>query len=199
MSNLFVIYNDVVEGVRWNLNELGAEMASAAIDETNSLRGRWEIRDQIQKINSIFAVSISLYYFQSFLAAIFISAGVILGGSKYSLGTVTLLTFCCHVLALYLMASNASDVDFSAGKLQCDVLRRLSLNADSAVYDTLLVNTFHFREDWDSLRVGCFAHSLRSLGGFVAAVTTNAAVVLQFDYRVVRTISDAADRIPSGR
>lgn len=54
------------------------------------------------------------------------------------------------------------------------------------------IKRIKFRDDWDSLRIDCFEHGSANFLRFMSMMTACVAVVLQFDYLVVRKINEIA-------
>ena len=55
-----------------------------------------------------------------------------------------------------------------------------------------VAGVLRFREEWDALEVACFTSNLGNFSKFLSTTITCVAVVLQFDYKAVRCITNLA-------
>lgn len=185
----FMIYNDLADELILKLSKLCIAVRDSG-PNNELIRTRWGYRDQIRRINSIFALPLCLFYMQMLLTTIHVTADLILQDLAYSVVFLTTLSYACIVFQLLFVAYKASNVRAMSEEIGRQFLKRANQSRDTATIDATAIRALVFDEDRDSLRVGCYTHSLPNFLRFVSVMTTCVAVVLQFDFRVVRTISD---------
>lgn len=189
-----VTYFDAVQALLERLRLLHDESRRSVLDWRYLVGEKWKIRDRIDLINSLFADLLSGFYIYVFLWAAFVWTAVIKNAPAHRIVFLMSTPFFMYSITLFVLAQQASAVKSQCEKTEAGLMRRLQ--EDPKLHDADIGSMEHlrFREDWDSLRIGCFNHGEGNFLRFLSMVATSIAVMLQFDYVVVRTIQDLARR-----
>lgn len=158
---------------------------------------KWSVRDRLTRINTLFALPLSVLYLHLFVSAVFLWARAF--ENRLDLCTVCLLilSVSCASLQLTILACKTSEVRSQCVATEAELLRRLHEDRRLAQVDITVTDIFEFYDEWDSLRLGCFGHNLKNFSRYWSLLITCTAVVLQFDYVVVRAMSDLLKLSPS--
>lgn len=193
MVIFFMVYQDITASLTRDLAGLRLAMTVSTTKLDDLIADRWEIRDKIHTTNALFALPLSLFYLQIFSTTVYVAAEVILQSFGYCLESILSLSYSCFLLKVSILAHRSSNVRIASRDIERELLEKSRKIATIGSIDPIAARTFEFRNEWDSLRVGCFDHTLPNFWRFISVLTTCVAVVLQFDYRVVRMIADLAD------
>ena len=188
-SLINAIYFDVSRELLGRLCRVRESSGKVNLNWNILITEKWKIRDQVSEINSLFAGIFAALYLHLFLSIGFIWGRVVRDNMSFSGQYPDAFNIFWYALQLYFVARAASDVKAQCAKTEAELLRRLRGNVDCTS-----IRQLRFREDWDSLRVGCFEHSKANFLKFLSTVTTCVAIVLQFDYLVVRAINELSQR-----
>lgn len=184
-----MIYYDTVKNLLNDLRLLDVALERPPRDLRELMSDKWRNRDRIGALNAIFATPLCLGYAQIFLSTIFTLA--------FSIGNTTDLRemflrvsgYLCYVFLYFLLAREASCIKTQCLETHSKLLRCSITDSPLAHSAADAERHFRFDQDLDSLRIGCFDQSVSNYMRFLSVVTTCVAVVLQFDYKVVRTIN----------
>lgn len=190
MVTALVVYEDMACNLVRSHMRIRDATRAATLNWKALIAAKWKTRDQTRKINALYARPFVVFYSNMFLSTVYIAAELILRNLKPWILVFASLNHVCFMIQILLLAYKASAVRCMCEETERELLRRLSETVSVEYVDSATVESFRFHEDWDSLRVGSFPHHLSSFWRFISVVTTCAAVVLQFDYRVVRAIND---------
>lgn len=166
---------------------------------------KWLIQKSIMQLNALFAVPIAVVYLQITLDSILLT-GTIATKITESAGLAVMFMHICFLVTVYVMAWRSSRLMSSLQKLEYRLLQRLSeaeayddemlmekINADQCC-PSVQLKMICFDDNWDTPRVGCFVHSQKTFFKFCATLVTFLAIVMQFDYRIMRVINDLAHK-----
>ena len=196
MATTLMIYNDLTGDLLEKLDEFRIAMSDPARGERTLIRERWMIRDRIRAVNSVCALPLSLFYPQLFLSTVYISGGLILLDLGFRVISLQTASFICFTSQILFLAYKASKVEAQSEEIEREYLQRVSNDASFEFIDTAVVRTFQLHKDWDCLQIACFPHNLALFWRYISVMLTCVAVVLQFDFKVVREITELSKRIP---
>lgn len=164
------------------------------------------IRKDISILNELFAVPLVFIYCQIPTAAItlfiyFVTDTLLL--ESY----VSFFSQVSFVIFVFVMARRCNAVMSLLIEVEHRLLLKLNamssfggLRTSSMGHDCpqLQWQALRFDENWDSIHIGCFVHDQRTVVSFMASCVTCLAVVLQFDFKVVRVVNDLAAKHGEG-
>lgn len=146
---------------------------------------KWALRAQIKKANGFIRVIMVAYEVQFFAWLVFATAYVVEGtGTTFNAMALVLYVVCTH-LQLFKIVMEGSNL--LQGCLEGEE-KLLKLHQDKHVDQVCLqkvLSVVRVSEDWDALQVGFSPMKGSHFGSFLVTSFTCAAVVLQFDHRVV--------------
>ena len=159
------------------------------------VRKKWHLREQLQQSNDLFAWILSIFYFQVVLSAV-LTLSLSLGESpqfdSYLLGLSALIGLTSQIWSL---ASKSS-----ACLRMCDEAENLFskfVDTNNTICRRCQVKHFRllrYRDEWDAVKVACFTQSVPNFLRYMVTCITCVAVVLQFDFKVVGTLSELASK-----
>ena len=187
---IIMIYYDMVQNLLVRLLRLHHSTTVSKLDRDALISEKWKLRDQTSDINGLFAEVLTSFYLQVFLSAGFVWARVIQHDMNFSMAIWFVLNFFCYIFQVFRLARKASEIKLLCLKTEAELTRRLHNEATLTHLDCAFMRNLQFSDGWDSLRVGCFEHNTANFVKFLSMVSTSVAVVLQFDYLVVRAIND---------
>lgn len=194
MTIFFVLYMNVNSSVLGQLERLYQVTQKDNYSWNFLMREKLRIRQEIRVINSIFALPLALHYVQLFIGVIFDFAAT-MGHSMHpyekSILMGSLFTYLVTLLRAAHMGSQITskclDTEFHLMTLAVHTTASRDTTERSEA-----INVLRFRGEWDALKVACFESSLENFIKYLSAMVTCVAVVLQFDYKVVRFITNLA-------
>lgn len=154
----------------------------------------WELRDRVQIINSALRQILLTTYLESFLIVITLLGHLIsqvISPPKLILTLIFLLDNVLLLLALAQECSSFYGVCVETDQLMLRDLRRAKM-CRSCHSDISAILRFH--EGWDTLKLGCFTHSVENFMKFLGTSLTCVAIALQFDFRVIRSLNVLSNR-----
>ena len=186
----FMIYTDIIRGLSRS-QEQALKLLSTPCGFKDAIAEKWSIRNRINVVNSIFGRTLPAYYLLSSTIAIFTVSRAIMTSDPLSplhavLMVITLLSL---MFQLFVLAYRSDALKRQSLEIEYDLLKRIRPHSDQNSRLLELLVVFRFRDDWDNLQIGCFVHDLGNYVKFLASLVTFIAVILQFDYRVVRDFS----------
>lgn len=152
-------------------------------------REKWEIRALTAKINSLFAVALSMHHLQLFISTIYFFATFVGGNTCMVDESLLLWSLTLFCIELFRCSQKSSSLARACSDAERNFSKRFLSDRNSLnCYRLEIVDTLSHRVQSDSFRIGCFSASVRGFSRFLLTVVTCAAVVLQFDYKVVYEI-----------
>lgn len=195
MVTSLVVYEDMACNLVRDHTRIRDATRAETLNWKNLISAKWRTRDQTRKINALYAGPLVVLYSNMFLSAVYIGAELILRNLRPWILFFATLNHICFMIQMILLAHKATEVRNVCEETESGLLRRLSERSTLDYVDSATMASFRFHDEWDSLRVGCFAHNLQNFWRYISVVTTCVAVVLQFDYRVVRAINDLSNQV----
>lgn len=184
----FLAYEDATTHILKIHTQLNVSTkTTTALTATEILAEKGRIRKMTRKINKLFALPLAMYYSNIVIVVLYTLSQSL--GNRSAAHETVILIVCqfCYLLQLSLLAKKGSTLATKCLKLESIVLMRIPDNDSPS--SSHLLRAVRFREEWDVLKVGCFALGTPNLLRFLASCVTFIAVVLQFDYRVVRAMN----------
>lgn len=182
LVGIFIMYNDVIGNLKRRNQEILRAIRSGK-HSLNTIAAKWEIRDAIAKANSLFARIIAAYYIQ-FFACVIYTVAMMTQNEPQRVDKSWLFINTAFVGAqLFDVARRSSILTPLSLQIEFELVKRIQPHppAEMAI--------LRFREEWDVLQVSVFAHSAANFLRFLGSTITCAAIILQFDYKVVRTLN----------
>ena len=197
-TTFFMVYLDIVNNLQIQLQELHELCKAPRIDFKTLASEKRRIREQIKVVNSFFAFPLCTHFLEILTSCLFVSATLIGDSETERLGRVktqslvgSLLGF---LLGIILAAWRASRLIAKCHATERELITLSETDAETRNSSERmeLRTLLQYREEWDSLMVGSFELSISNLLRYMATVATYVTVVLQFDFKVVRTMSALA-------
>lgn len=190
MGIFFMIYVDMMSNFVKNQERILRNIATGRPNTKSVAAEKWKIRHQIKTVNSVFAMSLSAHYLLVFMTVVSSFAQIIRHKPDLEDAIFMICALLVNLLQLLVLAHESSVLKRQSIDIECFLLRQIKAEDTSrnSLYTDLLA-VLRFREEWDVLQVGCFTHDVANFLKFLATVITCVAVVLQFDYKVVRKIT----------
>lgn len=197
MSRFFLIYTDILENFRrlhqdilnivQGLGVPGNRRSGSLVEK------KWRLRELLQKTNSLFAWILAAYYIQMVLTTVVGLSSIFGTVSRFNSGALLLLGLALLVLQFCVLAMKSS----TCIRLNQEAENVISKKSDSCSSICSRCQEKHlrllrYREEWDSLKVACFTHGVPNLLSYAVTCVTCVAVLLQFDFRVVESLSKLA-------
>lgn len=183
LVSFFIIYGDILS----NLTRRNLRILKSIREEqymSHSIAAKWEVRDGIREMNSLFTSTLALCYIEFFVAVVFLFAKLV--GQTLSITDKLWLLVNASgiVLQLYLFSRMSSKFTSISLETEYHLLKRSLLETSPEVM------VFRFREEWDVPRCAVFAQSVPNFLRYLASTVTCVAVILQFDFKVLGEIAD---------
>lgn len=190
-----MVYANVGSSILSQLENLHELVRSRDVSWNFLLSEKIRIRKEIESVNSIFARPLTFQYVLMILG-VTSDVAAVMGSTLRNLEKIVLLisTFTYLANLIYaaqkgsMVISQSVDTEFYVWTL---VVSRVDVRDSERQWEA--IGVFRFREEWDTLRVACFASDLGNLVSFLSATITCVAVVLQFDYKFARYITNSAN------
>lgn len=123
---------------------------------------KWKIRDEIRVVNSVLGYILLMVYVESFLIVILFLGNVIVGHMvlpKLAFIMISMVQGLALLVLLARQCSNFYDVCLETDQL---VLRELPGAKMCPSCHSHLSAVLRFNEAWDTLKLGCFVHSIEN-------------------------------------
>ena len=187
--SFFVIYADVVSVVVNEQREILQSLRESSPCVDKLVAKKWEIRDRISTINSMFAGILFSFYLQSFSIAILFIGKLVIYDTALASSVVDLALLLSLLTQLISLARRCSTLY----RLYSDTERALLLRARggglcNTCHDELFA-TLRFHGQWDLFKLGCFSHTAENFAKFLATSLTCVTIALQFDYKVLKALA----------
>lgn len=149
-----------------------------------------ELRHRIQKANRSFAWLLALYHSQIFLSAVRAAMNFLEPKSTYLDRILIVLGKLALIFQLFDLARKSSELE----RLCVGIEQRFSDGLQSGVGDQdglrQMLSVMRYHEDLDALGNGCYQLGTQRFMGFLITSVTCTAVILQFDFRIARAVTD---------
>lgn len=188
VMSFFLLFDDAINNILKVHAQLGISTGAAVSSEAiRIILLKCKIRKLVKKANKLFALPLATFYCQIVMTVLFIFSSVDEG--KDTTGDVTIFSMlqACFIFTLFHTARKASIVAARSVELESLVITQIT--GGSQVEYANLLSVIRFREEWDVLRVACFPLSVANLLRFLAFCITCVAVILQFDFKIVRALN----------
>lgn len=180
-----LVYSDILGNIHAMLEDISG--CAQKLQFGGIAAKKWNVRDRIRNVNDVLAWVLSGYYVVLPDAIVFRFVTSL--GKQTSLENtyVNILALMSIVIQLCFFAKKSSAC-ISLSRRTDDLVSRLGDTSDvfceqcQRMYRELLL----YREERDSLKVGCFTHSIPNLVCYAVTCATSVAVLLQFDFNMVR-------------
>lgn len=192
----FMIYFNATGHIVVQLGKLRETVQRRRSSSSFVMRQKLRIREDIRVINSTFARSLALPHLQFFIG----TTSTFVLDPYFSMFEKALLigTFLSGTMMIIRVAQIGSQIISQCLDTEFHLwsLRMNPENTQNRLEQSEMMEFLRFREEWDTLRVAWFTLNLGGLLQYVLSIITCVAVVLQFDYKVVRSITALASQSP---
>lgn len=193
--NFLMLYNDALIKILKIQIELkvsiATPMTATSRDEISSRK--WLIRDLITKVNDLFALPLIMFYLHFLTMVVCFFCDFFGQSSELNELSVIMASVLCDIFQALSLVNKCSTVAAHNAELEGYVFKQtLSKDGDELV-DADFLAVFRLREECDFLRVASFTIDIRSFLKYLTFCVTLVAIVLQFDYKVVRYVKTLAD------
>lgn len=189
----FTVYLNIVS----NLIGVSERLKNLSRDERFPLHelvdAKWALRDEVLKTNQLFKRLIFGEYLYALLAVTYLVAKVVRGQIQNLRSVLLGAHTTTYVMLLLYLALKSSKLQSNTLEAERRVLMRSPREASCRCSRSDLLRNLRYREELDSLLVGCFAQNATNFFKLVSIMITVIPVVLQFDHEVVRKINDVAN------
>lgn len=187
MAMFLIIYNDILihsQKTQANILELARNLES---NSQKILNEKWRLRRRIERVNRLFAWILGLYHLRIFMSGVQ-AVRDFLGREKSTAHIIwIMLEQIAMMVQLFDIAMKASALQRSSLEIEKHFPSGIRRDTQRRLNEILLALQFH--EDLDTLRNGCYSLGSGKFLSFLMTSFTCAAVVLQFDFQVVRTLT----------
>lgn len=189
-ATFFAIYYDVIDKLSSDLEALHQIVSRTDAKYRDLVKEKIRIRREIKTVNSLFALPLSLQCFRFFDMSLYLSACLITGAkSRYA--TLLFIGFTAtHCAQIYIANCKASRVISRCLRTEKRLLTIYAVDGEfrrNGEHRELLT-ALEFREEWDSIRMFCFTLRMDNVFRCLPTILTCMAVILQFDFKVVRAL-----------
>lgn len=194
---LIWIYLEVLAIVECRCRHLLAALSDRTLRSSDLVDQKWEIRDLISTLNSLFSFPLVFIYSQISIGSVILFVHCVTGIRPVQ----TTLFAGCQLCLGYItnsMARKCSNIMALLIEVERRLLRGLHEVEFCSEYPQLQWRVLHFDEKWDAPHIGCFVLNQRTFMSFLATSFTCLAVVLQFDFKVVWVVNELAGKFGKG-
>lgn len=194
MTVFFMVHSNVSESILAQLKELHELTRKADVSWNHLLLEKLRIREQMALANSIFARPLAFYHIQVFIAVVFDFASIMGHTMHIHEKSLLMASLFAYLIVLAYAARKGSTILSQCVETEFQIWKLVVSRADlrQTGRQSEVIGIFRFREEWDTLQVASLTLTSRNFLVFLSTVVTCVAVVLQFDYKVVRTITGLA-------
>lgn len=192
MSSFFIVYNDIVVGLQEIQKNILSRAQNIELYSQNLIDEKWKFRHRIERANRFFAWILAQYHLRILKAAIRAVADLILSRNWYNAITITIEQIVV-IIELFEFARKGSSLKRSCQRMEqvfSNQTRRNTVDTEK-LREMRLALRFH--EDLDTLRNGCYALETGKFVNFLTTSATCVAVVLQFDFEVLRALASLVE------
>lgn len=191
----FMLYFHIVGNLLDRHRKLSASTSEVGVNVDDVVFEKWDIREKTQMVNSVFAYVLALHYLQFFEVFLYECSSFFEPKMDIVERALQLPNFVLFVLELFHTARQGSMLAAHCSNSEREFWRRFRnrLNENTCHLPlSEILDILRFRKQSDALRVACFDSSIGNYFGFLSTAITWAAVILQFDYKVVHEIQSLA-------
>lgn len=199
MTIHLMVHLNLINNVLQKLKRLHVSLGRAGGDWSSVALEKLRIRKDLQTINSLFALPLSMHFIQFYAAVLFNSAAMMGSTMRSYEDYLLLISGATPTVNLLLVACKGSRVVSQFLEIE-NLALSLSVTANTVSRNGKqleAMNIFRFREEWDTVQALCFTLNIGGFLKFMLTVFTCTAVILQFDYKVVRSITSLAESRPT--
>ena len=190
----FLLLSDVICGLRGSQGRLVALTDQVEANSDKILDKKWKLRFRTMEANRFFQVSLTLLHLQLFSWMLFLMSEA-MKRSLDGVSSVILITgTVCSFFQLAKVVLESSRLIESCREAEKILLKQShDVRVDQDCLKRVLA-VVHFDENWDCLRAAFSPMDGSNFVKFLIASLTCAAVVLQFDYVVMREINQLSSK-----
>ena len=185
LTCFFILYTDIVVELTVRNEQILDWARRTDRNSFDPLIAKWEIRDRIGKLNSIFANLLPLYYVEYFLLLMRFSADLLEGlpdPTGYALMFLMIVGITLPLFELSRRSTYLTSISMSTEYV-------LSNRFPPETQTDNALAVLRFREYFDVSMIAVYAHGVPNFLRFLSFSITCIAVVLQFDYNIQQRIS----------
>lgn len=193
-----MIYASIGSSIVLQLAKLDKLNRTRDVSWNYLLSEKFRIRKEIETVNSVFALPLTLHYSLLILGVTSDVADAMSSTLRYFEKILLLISSFTYLVSMAYGAYKGSLIMSQSVNTEFYIWTLVISRADERNSDRQweAIGAFRFREEWDTLRVACFTSKLGNFILFLSASFTCVAVVLQFDYKVARYISSLTNSAP---
>ena len=185
--SFIIIYTDILITLKNQGQYQVLNLIRAGREPDRFIPAKWAIRDGIRELNSSSPKILGMFYLEFFMTIIYVFSELL----NRTLEPLSLLLYLSNVAfqaaQLFLLAKKSSAVTAISLQIEYHLSKRLVPGT------SVEVAVLRHREEWDILEIACYTHSVSNYFRFLGFAFSCVAVVLQFDYKVVGTITGWSD------
>lgn len=195
LTSFYLLYDDAA----CNILDYQARLAlsvktSLHSDENYVFSQKWRLRRLMEKVNRLFAWPLSTFFSVLFLVILHTSARFLESNPDQWDTMLFIACELCDPIQMYALASKGSAIGAQNAKLESYLLEHTSVATFDSQIRARLLPVFRVREEWDVLQVAGFTLNLPNFLRYLGFCVSFVAVILQFDYKVVRAINDLSGK-----
>lgn len=197
VQNFFIILHlEALRALEGRCRILLAGLAVRHVKPAEVVREKLRIRNVVAKLNDSFATVLAILYGQLFMNSVTLFILVITGTAPLQTKLYTAYVVCL-TCAVFMMANKSSTVIELLVDVEHRTIQRF-ITIDGFAAGLPAVSFFQwevlrFSIESDTPQIGCLVHDKATFVSLMASFVTCLAVILQFDFKVVRTINDLAE------
>lgn len=191
MSSFLMLYADAITKILGIQNDLmlSLENLDSSSDADSLIPRKWLIRDLTAKVNALFARFMVVFYFKLLTTVILLFNLIALQTSESTELYLTYVWIIAALLQILLTVRKCSTVNTNNLRLESYVFKLAY--EESRGIDANFLSVFRVREEFDDLKVGTFTIDIQNFLKYLTFCVTIVAIVLQFDYRIVRQLNNS--------
>lgn len=189
----FMIYNDVIINFQNIQKDILDHAENIAMNDEEILRKKWNLRKSIQGVNGMFSWFLAVYHLQIFMSAVRAAINFLDPAYTHLDRAIIIVGKIAIIFQLFDFARKSSRLKRSCVEIEQSFSAAIQEGAldRNDLGKMLLVMRLH--EDLDTLRNGCYALETEKFMSFLTTSAMCTAVVLQFDFRIVRAIANLGE------
>lgn len=188
-----LVYTDILENNRALLRDVSR--CVERLELSSVARKKWHVREQIQKTNDSLAWLLSGYYVQILVGIVLSFTDTLAETKSYDAGYMSFGALLSFMFQIFLLAYGSSACASLCQKTEGSFSKLIDISdAACEKCQGKYLRVLKFREEWDSLKVGCFSQNVPNFLSFLITCITCVAVLLQFDFKVMGILSRLASQ-----
>lgn len=191
LLDYFYLYDDAVSNILELQADLQLSMETSSIPmESNHRSRKWLIRKHIRRVNKLFAFPLATFFSVLLPVVFFTFTQFFDHRLNPSESALVLVDQGCYLIQMFGIARKGSLVRSRGVDLE-GFLAQQSSPARFAFHSRAEVSSvFGMREEWDAMQILGFSLDVPNFFRYLGFCISFVAVVLQFDYRVVRAMNN---------